>query len=480
MPFDRGVVAINGELGVLPDSRFLGEPGDGPIETDVLGHQLEFQHEFNENWSALIGLNFRDTSLEGFATENQFFGSRQFLQIDGENLSRFRRFRDYDATFQVFRAEISGSFATGGVKHRLIVGLDSDEFENDQVLLRERGPSISSFDPAVTPLEEQLVIQQVINIFDPVYGAYPLPEPTGVQLDQVETQESLGLYIQDQISLTEKLDIRLGVRFDDYDQELINRQFAVGADGRVSDFTESRVSPQIGLVYQATDSLSFYAAYGENFRPLTGASEANPLDSNESESLEVGVKFSLNDGTLEGTVAIFDVDQSNISTAALTGVPEAIGGAGSQGIEIDLNGYITDSLSLLASYSFVDAETENTFQDMNFFAEVPAGSDLLNIPENQLTLQLVQQTQLAGRRIDVIGGLIYVDERNGFFSDQDFGLPSYTTVRVAANYSLSDSLALRAEVNNLFDREHFTNSFADVWVQPGTSRNFRLSADYRF
>ena len=29
IPFDRGITAVNGDLGVLPDSRFLGEPGDG-------------------------------------------------------------------------------------------------------------------------------------------------------------------------------------------------------------------------------------------------------------------------------------------------------------------------------------------------------------------------------------------------------------------------------------------------------------------
>ena len=60
IPFDRGVVAIDGQLGLIPESRFLGEPGDGPMEADVLGHQVEFQHDFNGDWSALIGFNYRD------------------------------------------------------------------------------------------------------------------------------------------------------------------------------------------------------------------------------------------------------------------------------------------------------------------------------------------------------------------------------------------------------------------------------------
>ena len=44
-PFDRGVIAIDDELGLIPESRFLGEPSYGPIETGVLGHQVEFQHD---------------------------------------------------------------------------------------------------------------------------------------------------------------------------------------------------------------------------------------------------------------------------------------------------------------------------------------------------------------------------------------------------------------------------------------------------
>lgn len=76
IPFDRGVIAIDGELGLLPEDRFLGEPGYGPIDTKVLGHQIEFQHDFNDNWSGLLGFNYRDTSLEGFASENGFGISR--------------------------------------------------------------------------------------------------------------------------------------------------------------------------------------------------------------------------------------------------------------------------------------------------------------------------------------------------------------------------------------------------------------------
>lgn len=451
VPFDRGVIAIDGVLGLIPESRFLGEPGDGPMEADVLGHQLEYQHEFNDNWSALVGLNYRETSLEGVATETGFG------DVVDDEINRFRRSRDYDASYQVFRAEITGDFEFGGLEHRVIMGIDSDKFENDQVFLRVRG-------------------EQFINVFNPVYGAYPLPEP-GPNTDRVETQESVGVFFQDQISITDKLDIRIGARFDDYEQELNNR-----SANTIAEQTESRLSPQFGIVYESSDSLSIYAAYGENFRPLSGSdADGNGFEPNQSSSMEAGIKFTLNDGALFGTVAIFSVEQDNIlvvdDPTAFTSA--AIGEAKSQGFEIDVNGDIAKDLSLWASYTYVDAQTENAFFDANFGFTVEAGSPLLNIPEQQLSLQLIKSDEIEGRLLEYGGGLLHVGSRNGFFGT-DFELPSYTIARVFATYEISDAIGLRAEVDNLFDETYYTNSFADVWVQPGTPRSFRISASFSF
>ncbi|WP_158768606.1 TonB-dependent siderophore receptor [Paraglaciecola sp. L1A13] len=451
VPFDRGVLAIDGELGRIPQSRFLGEPGDGPMEGDVLGHQVEFQHDFDQNWSALVGVNYRDTSLEGFATETGFDG------IVDEEVDRFRRYRDYDATYQVFRAELTGNIEVAGLAHRLIVGVDSDKFENDQFALRDR------------------TTEQYIKVFNPVYGE--LATDFSTQIDRLETQESLGVFVQDQISLTDKLDIRIGARFDDYQQTLNNRL----SDSQ-SKQEETRVSPQFGIVYEASDTLSVYASYGENFRPLSGTdSSGDGFEPNQSTSAEAGIKFTLNDGALFGTIAIFKVEQDNLLVVddPTNFTFAAIGEAESQGIEIDINGEIADGLTLWASYAYVDAKTKNAFFDANFGYTIEAGTDLLNVPEQQLSLQLVQLLELDGKEFEVGGGLVYVDKRNGYFGT-DFTLPSYTIVRAFVAYEITESISLRAEVDNLFDKDYYTNSFADVWVQPGTPRSFRVSASYNF
>ncbi len=467
IPFDRGVLALGGQLGRIPESRFLGEPGDGPMKADVLGHQLEFQHNFNAHWSALLGLTTRKTSLEGFSTEAELATNRQRLLVDGQTLTRQRRFRDYDATYRVVRGEINGRFQLGGLQHRLILGVDADQFENDQVFLRARAPALAS-----NPTLAQL---QAINIFNPVYGSYTLPTPTPLT-NRLETQQSVGVFVQDQINLTPKIQVRLGARFDDYSQTLEDR-----LANRTSEQKVNRVSPQLGLVFQAGETLSLYATYGENFRPLSGAdARGNGFAPNQSTAIEAGVKFTLG-GAVDGTLSVFRVQQKNMlvvdDPSAFT--LAAIGKAQSRGVELDLQGELTQGLSLWASYAYVDAKTGNTFNDANFGLPVPAGTRLLNVPEHTLSLQLVQALQVAGRGLQVGGGLVHVGERPGEFT-ANFKLPAYTLARAFVAYELTKNVGLRLDVDNLFDETHYTNSFSALWVQPGAPRSVRASVTFKF
>jgi iron complex outermembrane receptor protein len=469
IPFDRGVVAVNGELGVIPRSRFLGEPGEGPNIAEVLGHQIELQHDFSENWSALVGVNYRDTSLFGTSTEAELTASRQRLFRDGRTLTRQRRLRDYDATYFVARAELAGNFTTGDVTHRVLVGADTDRFENDQVFLRVRAPSLAS-----NPTEQQL---QAIDIFNPSYGRFPLPTPTPLT-NRVEVQEATGIYGQYQVSLAETFELRIGGRYDDYDQRLTDR----AAAGRVTRTGENRFSPQVGAVWRATPELSVYATYGENFRPLSGADFAgNPFDPNQSESIEGGIKYVAANGRLTATASVFSIQQSNILVAdpANAGFTIAGGEAQSQGFEFDLQGEIAPGLDLWVSYAFVEAEIENDVADPDFGKLIRVGDPLLNIPEHTLNVQLAYSTEIAGREARFGGGVLHVGERLGEVGTA-FELPDYTLARLFAEAELTKGVRLRLDIDNLFDTTWYSNSFSQLWVQPGTPRNARVTASFAF
>ena len=468
IPFDRGVVAVNGQLGLIPQSRFLGEPGEGPNVAEVLGHQIELQHDLSDNWSALVGIGYRDTSLEGTSTEAELTGSRQQLFRDGRTLTRQRRFRDYDATYFVARAELAGNFTTGDITHRVLIGADTDRFENDQVFLRARAPSLAS-----NPTEQQL---QAIDIFDPVYGRFPLPALSPLT-DRVEVQKATGVYTQYQIGLSESFELRVGGRYDDYDQRLTNR-----ANGNVASTGEQRFSPQAGAVWRATPEVSLYATYGENFRPLSGADFAgNPFDPNQSESLEAGVKYATADGRISATASVFSIQQGNILVGdpVNAGFTLAAGEARSRGFEFDFNGEIVDGLDLWVSYAYVDAEVENDVPDPDFGKLIEAGDRLLNIPEHTLNVQLAYSTVIADRDARFGGGVLHVGERLGEVGT-DFELPNYTLARIFAEAELTEGVRLRFDIDNLFDTRWFANSFSQLWVQPGMPRNARVTASFAF
>ena len=479
IPFDRGIPAIENELGAVDIETFLGEPSEDPYDASVTGHQIELQHDFSDDWSALIGFNYRDTSLEGFDTAATLSGFRQFLTRDGETLSRERRSRDYNAEYFVLRGEVAGEFETGSIRHRVILGADYDQFDNDQVFVRFRGGGV------LDRLPEDAPDLLPINVFNPVFGQFdPLPEPNVTLADRLETTESFGVFVQDQISLTDQLDIRLGLRFDDYSQDLENR-----ASDTTAEASNTRVSPQVGVVYEVNDQLSVYASYGENFRPFTLADTAgNDLAPNVSTSLEAGVKFGLFDGALNGVATVFQVDQGNILAVddSFSAIPA--GSAESQGFELDLNGQITDSIDFWLSYAYIDIGTEEDFNDPNFGATIEAGTRLINVPDHQLSLQIAKDFHENGLPLRAGGRLLYVGECLGQFGDffgqnEEFGefeLPDYITLRAFVEYNVTDAISARIDVDNIFDEDHFLNSFASLWVQPGEPRRFKASLAYRF
>ena len=181
--FDRGVLAIGNQLGLIPRSRFLGEPGDGPVETNVTGHQLQLQHDFSDDWSLLLGGSYRETEFGGFATFGELVGSRQRLTIDGRSFSRQRRDTQYDSEHFAVRGELAGDFDLGGMRHRVLIGADYDNFENDQFVTRFRPGAAATQTPTSG---------NVIDIFNPVYGAFPLPAATAVVTNRLDRQRLLA------------------------------------------------------------------------------------------------------------------------------------------------------------------------------------------------------------------------------------------------------------------------------------------------
>lgn len=468
VPFDRGIAAIGGRIDALPRGRFLGEPGDGPIEADATGQQLQLQQDLGGSWSLLLGTSFRETRLEGFSTEAELVRGRQRLFRDGRSLSRQRRFRRYTADHFVLRGEVAGRFDTFGLEHRLLAGADYDRFDNSQLFLRARPPVIGATTTAQASND--------IDVLAPVYGRFPLPVPAP-QTDRLDRQKAWGAYVQDQIRLSERLQIRLGGRFDDVTITSRNR-----ANGVVGRRDRTRFSPQAGIVYDATPAIALYAAYGEGFRPNLGADVRGQLfDPETTRSAEIGTKLSLFDGRLTGTLAAFSLTKRNVLAAdpGNPGFSLPVGAARSRGVELDLEGRLPGDLTLWFSYAFVDAEARRDVADPDFGLAIRAGDPLINIPRHNLNVQLARRFDLGGTPLDLGAGVQHVGRRLGE-AGVDFFLPAHTLVRLFATARLSERLELFGEVTNLFNERWYANSFSQLWVQPGMPRAGAVTLRYAF
>ncbi|WP_315761668.1 TonB-dependent siderophore receptor [Sphingomonas sp. Y38-1Y] len=457
-PFDRGIVVLNGDFDTVPRDRFLGEPGDGDHVARATGHQLRVQHDFGSNWSLLVGASLRDTLLTGFSSDAELVPSRQKIFVDGRSLSRQRRSRRYDSRQWVIRAELSGEFEVAGLRNRVLVGADHDRFDNDQQFGRVR--------PAIVTGSTTDRAGYVLDILDPVYGRFPLPTP-GPQNDRLDVQQSTGLFVQDQIELTDRLQLRIGGRYDDVSLRTLNR--LTGIDSHRS---AGRFSPQAGIVYRLNEPLTLYAAYGEGFRANIGTDVTGAIfDPETSRSKEVGVKLTALGGRLTGTLAVFQLDKANVlaSDTGNPGFSVAIGKARSRGIELDLTGRLPGDVEVLLSYAYLDAEARSTLLEPNFNFQIRPGDPLVNIPAHNLNVQASKRFAIAGRDALIGGGIQHVGERSGE-TGTAFTLPAHTLARVFGEVEAIEGLTVFASVQNLFDARWYANSYSPLWVQPGAPR----------
>ena len=122
---------------------------------------------------------------------------------------------------------------------------------------------------------------------------------------------------------------------------------------------------------------------------------------------------------------------------------------------------------------------DNNLLDANFALPIRSGDRLINVPRHSMSAQLVKETMLANRPLRLGAGMNFVGERLGEVATQ-FELPDYTLARIFADYSISNAVSVRADVDNLFDETYYTNSFSSLWIQPVTPRSYRVSVNMRF
>ncbi len=127
--------------------------------------------------------------------------------------------------------------------------------------------------------------------------------------------------------------------------------------------------------------------------------------------VEVGGKLALPNG-VTGTLALFDITKRNVMVSELVEgetVTRTAGRVRSQGVELDVAGNLTDSLSLIGSYAYTDARVVDDPDNK--------GKEMTNVARHTASLFLTQNLGspglYSGDEVRIGAGARYVGRRPG-------------------------------------------------------------------
>ncbi|MYN26280.1 TonB-dependent siderophore receptor [Duganella levis] len=441
-PLDRGLINVRGALGGLPRDRVLNEPADGNMSLTSNTHQLTLDRVLSDHWRAKVGASYKESTFDGDYTEASALAS------DNRTLNRQATWRQLPSRDVSLQGELEGKFDTGGIGHTVLFGAEASSlFMNMEIWRSANYP---------------------IDIYNPVYGK-PAPALTQLTTSSDEQQRVKGLFAQDQISLSPQWKLLGGVRYDRYDQHVINRVARTDSSQQ-----QDAVSPRAGLTYLPTAWSSVYVSAGKSFRGNSGTDiSGKAFDPQHSTAYEAGLKLQTLDERLGANFAVFDITKTNVLTASdVAGYSVAAGEVKSSGFEADAFGQIDDRWRVTANFAWIDARVSKD-------KTLAVGTRLTNVAKTSAGLLLIRETALKnGGRWGVGGGANYVGNRSGNTADT-YSLPAYTTAKLLGYWQVNKTTRVSVDVNNLFNRNYYSNSWGNLYVVPGAERSIvtRLKVD---
>ncbi|AHG74081.1 hypothetical protein X781_19360 [Mannheimia sp. USDA-ARS-USMARC-1261] len=293
-----------------------------------------------------------------------------------------------------------------------------------------------------------------------------------------DKQHQLGLYLQNQFRLDDKLTLSTGVR----------RDFVKGnsyIQNKASENNVAHTTYNAGIIYVTDLGIAPYFNYSESFKPLSGAIDsavngATIYKPFEGKQYEVGFKYlpTFIDGTI--SVAYFDLKEKNALAASRDSATAAqVEKQKSRGVELQADINLTDSLSASLAYTYIFAQTttwENWLRQNKVIAETPLQpnhtySAFLNYAFKQGTLE----------GLTVGAGIRYTGttptEIDGY-NNANIRVPARTLVDLMAKYNFSKNWEARVNVSNLSDKKYISGcSYACFF---GEGRKINASLIYKF
>ncbi len=431
----QGSVVFNPN-GSFPSHFYDGDPTYNNSSDSRYSVGYLAEHRFDDTFTVRQNFRYFHSEL------NQGYVINSGFEPDLVTLDRFA-FADHDVLNGItLDNQLQANVATGPVRHTILFGLDYQHSWNRDQQFFGSAPSL--------------------NAFNPVYGQ-TIPTPTISIGNSVQQLDQVGFYFQDQMKL-DKWRLLLGGRED-------------WASSRTQDLDAGTTTPQFnraftgraGLIYLFDSGLAPYVSYSTSFQPTAGTDFSGaPFNPTTGQQEEIGVKYQPPGFNSFITVSAFNLTQQNVLTQDpihLTFSTQT-GEVRSRGIEIEGKANLTNSLDLIASYTYLDAvntKSNTTGTTLGGASEPILGKRPVAIPTNSASTwanYTIHEGVADG--LGFGGGVRYIGQTYGD-NVNSITVPSYVLFDAALHYDLGHAnetlrgLNLQVNATNLFDKKYYAS-----------------------
>ncbi len=311
-----------------------------------------------------------------------------------------------------------------------------------------------------------------------------------------KTLTAYGISAQEVVYITDALTARAGLAYTSVEQKYQH----LGTDrspeeSEELDTDDAGMTYNIGLNYQVTSQLSVFVnmAKGRTAYSVLGSLE-NEADANrknrpdsESETLDIGVRFTAFDEDLLGSLVWFETKRTNL----MYNNPEYNEQPGedynvsvpryffddedeSKGVELDLNLALNDQISV---------NMNATYQDAVEIRSNERSGQMKGVPKKFAStwVKYTQPIDWFGGALEYSLGINYESERT--INSVSFGLPTatidgYTRWDAAIKFD-AEQFDIQLNLENLTDERYYSKALF-LGGTPGNERNAKLSFNYRF
>ncbi|CAM3605472.1 Catecholate siderophore receptor Fiu [Pseudomonas reidholzensis] len=445
---DRGIPGVNGRPADVDRETTYGDTQRDFIDDKAQSLRSRLNYQLSDSWQLrhTLGLfqldsDFDNTYQVGYnASTNTVTRQRWQQDLKTRNLSN--------------TVEAEGDFATWGLEHKLLVGLELAHQRRDPLLRTATGV------PA-------------LNLNNPDRGLQHNGQMV-VSSNNHTVVDSRGIYLQNQIRLNEQWQILAGVRFDRFEVETTNQLRNISEP---QDSTST--SPRLGVVYSPWREHSFYASWSKTFSPVGGgligitpgaAGNANDAGPELTRQKEIGVKSDWFDDRLSTTLAVYELELYNRRTRDPLN-PELIQLSGlqrSRGIELTATGNVVGNWYVRGGIGLQDA---TIVKDNNGLE----GNRINDVAKRNASLFVTWKPELgwyAETGLTLVGER-YADNQNTTV------LPGYGRWDALAGYRTHD-WDVRAALSNLTDKTYYASATSAAQIMVGDPRSLVVTGTYSF